>query len=294
MAYDGFGEYIEDLAQPTDGARPRTVVAEGAGTAKQTAPTPGTKTEPSRSLSGSTGDKPAPPGDQPPITETSLAALKQSADQPAQVAEQQVAASATAGTNTNGQKEVKPDTEVDLPPEHLRIEDWEREYMKRLFWLIPSPRAAKRFVNLYRLLRASVPEEKQAAFVGETRQGQHRVALMLLAIVTGYPTEAADILRELLKQDESRMWWQFVDEFEAQITTETGLNQKGTPPGKLNEAEAETLRQLFKNLGEVRELIPDNQSCADFIYWAPQVARYSFQSGRVLLTQRDIDNSDDD
>src|SRR6185436_97054 len=126
-----------------------------------------------------------------------------------------------------------------------------------------------------------------------TREGEHRVALMLLAIVTGYPNEAADILRELLKQDESRTWWQFIDHFETQSATKMGVDP-ANPQGKLSEAEAENWRQLFKNLGEVRELIPESQPCSNFIYWAPQVARYSFQSGRVLLTQRDTDNSDDD
>jgi hypothetical protein len=62
--------------------------------------------------------------------------------------------------------------------------------MKRLFWLIPSPRAAKRFVNIYRLLRASrTGRREHAAFVGGETEGQHRVALLLLAIVTAIPTK---------------------------------------------------------------------------------------------------------
>ena len=166
--------------------------------------------------------------------------------------------------------------------------------MKRLFWLMPSPRAAKRFVNIYRLLRASVPDGEHAAFVGGATEGQHRVALLLLAIVTGYPTEAADILRELLKQERSRDWWQFIDELEVQITTEMKLDKEDKPQGQLSEAETENFRQLFNNLRKVREHIPDNQSCADFIDWAPQVARYSFQSGRVLLARRDAEDSEDD
>ncbi|MDX6498242.1 MAG: hypothetical protein QOG23_1502 [Blastocatellia bacterium] len=290
MAYDGFGEYIEDLAQTAVDEGQKGVPDGGAGTANKTAP--------SQPVDESTGDTLAPPVDEKPTTDTSAVgapdALKQIADQSSQGAKQKVTADATARASASAQKEEKSDGEADLPPEHLRIEDWEREYMKRLFWLMPSPRAAKRFVNIYRLLRASVPEEKQAAFVGETRQGEHRVALLLLAIVTGYPTEAADILRELLKQERSRIWWQFIDEFETQNTIERRLDQEGNPEEELSEAEAENLRQLFKNLREVRKRIPDNQSCADFIDWAPEVARYSFQSGRVLLTQRDTDNSDDD
>ena len=295
MAFDGFGEFIEDLAQPPKDAGSKTVVDEGAATGEQTGPTTGGRTEPSQPGFESTGSTPASPDDKSQNTATSLVAPdapKQSAEQPAQVAERQAAADATASPNTNEHKEGKPET--DLPPEHLRIEEWERTSMKRLFWLIPSPRAAKRFVNIYRLLRASVPDEKRTAFVGDTERGEHRVALLLLAIEMGYPTEAADILRELLKQDKARMWWEFIDEFETQHTVETELDQEDNAQKKLSEAEAQNFRQLFKNLREVRELIPNDQSCADFIYWAPQVARYSFQSGRVLLAQRDAENTEDD
>ena len=297
MAYDGFGEFIEDLASPLKDEGQKGEVDGQAGTANKTAPNAGDKTEPSQPVAKRTADTLAPPSDDKPSTDTPAlvgSVTQQIADQHAQVAELQVAAGGTAGANTNEQKEGKSETNVDLPPEHLRIEDWERAYMKRLFWLIPSPRAAKRFVNIYRLLRASVPEEKQAAFVGETREGQHRVALLLLAIVTGYPTEAAEILRELLKQDKSRMWWQFIDEFETQNTPETEPDQEDNPQEKGREAEAENLQELFKNLAEVRDLIPVDQSCAAFIYWAPQVARYSFQSGGVVFVRRDAESSEDD
>lgn len=97
----------------------------------------------------------------------------------------------------------------------------------------------------------------------------------------------------VLKHDKSRLWWQFIDEFDIQHTVDTKPDQKDNPEEKLSEPEAENFKQLFKNLREVREVIPNDQSCADFIYWAPQVARYSFQSGRVLLTQRDTENTED-
>jgi hypothetical protein len=295
MAYDGFGEYIEDLAQTTADEGKKGVPDGGAVTANKTAPTTGDKTEPSQPVSVSTGDKPAPDGAKQTTSEASSLVAPDgpalTAGQSVQVAEQQKTGGATDGANMSEKKEKKP-AEADLPPEYLRIEDWERAYMKRLFWLIPSPRAAKRFVNIYRLLRASVPEEKHTAFVGGTTHGQHRVALLLLAIVTGYPTEAADILRELLEQEKSRAWWQFIDELEAQIMTESRLVKEGQE--QLSEAEAENFQQLFQNLREVRELVPDDQSCGDFIDWAPQVARYSFQSGRVLLSRRDDENNEDD
>lgn len=299
MAYGGFGEFIDDLARPTDGAGPKVGIPAGSAAANQTATIPDDKTKPSQSVPESTVDKPASTGDKPPTSQISSSGVPdapgQVGDQSVPAAEQTMTVGATdGGTNVNAQKGEKLAADVDLPPEHLRIEGWERHYMKRLFWLMPSPRAAKRFVNIYRLLRASVPDGEHAAFVGGATEGQHRVALLLLAIVTGYPTEAADILRELLKQERSRDWWQFIDELEVQITTEMKLDKEDKPQGQLSEAETENLRQLFNNLRKVREHIPDNQSCADFIDWAPQVARYSFQSGRVLLARRDAEDSEDD
>lgn len=39
----------------------------------------------------------------------------------------------------------------------LTIQAWETEYAKRLRAFIPSPRAAKRFSNIYRIMKATVP-----------------------------------------------------------------------------------------------------------------------------------------
>jgi phospholipase C len=50
---------------------------------------------------------------------------------------------------------------VERRPDHLRIEDREQSFMKLLHELIPSPRAGKRFINIYRLLRASVRQRER-------------------------------------------------------------------------------------------------------------------------------------
>ena len=52
-----------------------------------------------------------------------------------------------------------------------------------------------------------------------------------------------------------------------------------------SEADVEKWAQLLKTLRTLRPLIDDEQTCSDFIDWAPTVARYSFQSGRVLLAK---------
>jgi len=44
--------------------------------------------------------------------------------------------------------------------------------------------------------------------------------------------------------------------------------------------------ELFERIDPLRKEITAQQPCQVFLEWAPDVARYSFQSGRVLLSQR--------
>jgi hypothetical protein len=147
--------------------------------------------------------------------------------------------------------------------EPLKIETWEREYMKKLYCLIPSPRAGKRFINIYRMIRSTVDNEHWQEFVGEEqRGGDHRQALLLLAILTGYPGEASEILRQLIERVHNETWWEFIDTLNA-----SGGNWE----------------ELRVKLQSLRPLVADTEGCDLFRRYASSVARYSFQSGRVLL-----------
>jgi hypothetical protein len=159
---------------------------------------------------------------------------------------------------------------IPMDSESLRLEDWERECMKKLNELVPSPRAAKRFVNVYRLLRASVADDQWSNFIGDADGGLHRPVLLLLAILTGYPAEATEILRALLEGRPTTTFWALIDELE------------NTPAPT---EDPERWSELFVRLRGLRGLVPEHQQCAELIEYALQVARYSFQSGRILLTQ---------
>src|SRR5262249_47554023 len=143
----------------------------------------------------------------------------------------------------------------------------EREFMKKLFDLIPSPRAAKRFINVYRLIRASIddPNELRTFVHGS----EYQCVQLLLALVTGAPAQASEVLRELLARTPESMrqeqWWRFVDAVETKTAdpVEWAMFQAG--------------------LQQVHALIPETPSCELFRKWADDVARYSFYSGRVLL-----------
>jgi hypothetical protein len=81
-----------------------------------------------------------------------------------------------------------------MQPEGLRIGAKEIERMEELAPLLGrSPRALKRFVNTYRLLK--VRTEDPAEFV---QDGDFETVLFLLALCTGAPTLAAGFLDQVL------------------------------------------------------------------------------------------------
>jgi hypothetical protein len=93
------------------------------------------------------------------------------------------------------------DDRVKMNAERLKFTQWEVSDMKRLARLFHTPRAVKRFVNTYRLIRVSIPEVEMSEFIGtETTPGRYRVAQVLLAVVCGYPNVASLFLTLMLRQ----------------------------------------------------------------------------------------------
>jgi len=198
-------------------------------------------------------------------------------------------------------------TPIDRNPAHLQIEDWERAFMKTLHELIPSPRAGKRFINIYRLLRASVADSGRKKFIGNTNSGDYRAVQMLPAILTGYPAEATEILGKLIEESHEENWGQFRKTLKQGIQAESmavtqdktaksagSTRQRTTgkdPATKKVKTDAAALggqrwTELFDKLDRLENNLND-MSCKPFCDWATQIARYSFQSGRVMLYQRD-------
>ncbi len=61
-----------------------------------------------------------------------------------------------------------------------------------------SPRAVKRFINVYRLVKAGLSPDEMAAFEPDSRGGgSYRVTLLTLAVIIGYPLIAEDFFEEL-------------------------------------------------------------------------------------------------
>ncbi|MGY6652579.1 P-loop NTPase fold protein [Amycolatopsis sp. TRM77291] len=85
----------------------------------------------------------------------------------------------------------KPSSEqstIDVRPPRLVISRAELDFLPTLAPLIRSPRAAKRLLNLYRLLRARFAGEELAEFLADgDREAPFRAVLVLLAVHVGHP-----------------------------------------------------------------------------------------------------------
>jgi len=91
--------------------------------------------------------------------------------------------------------------EIDLSPQSLGLTDKEIEYMKELAPLIGrSPRAVKRFLNCYRLIKVGLRPAQLQTFIGDDgKSPQYRALMILLGMITGTPTVSLYVIEELEK-----------------------------------------------------------------------------------------------
>jgi hypothetical protein len=143
----------------------------------------------------------------------------------------------------------------------LTIQPWETEYAKRLRAFIPSPRAAKRFSNVYRIMKASVPVNELARFEGSANfPGEFRMAMILLALQISSPQNAA-------------RWFEFLAEQPLESTLEDALQ---SPQGKqfLGNNSIKDAQE-----GEITHDVRD-LSIERIQHWLSVVGRFSFDLTR--------------
>jgi hypothetical protein len=88
---------------------------------------------------------------------------------------------------------------IDLTPQGLRIEQKELAFMTSLAPLLgDSPRAVKRFINLYRLAKTGLGPEDSAGFLEDGASSGYRSLMLVLALMTGMPATAAAIFRRVV------------------------------------------------------------------------------------------------
>jgi hypothetical protein len=145
-------------------------------------------------------------------------------------------------------------------PDPLRVTPEEAACITELASMLSDrPRALKRLVNVYRLLKASLPDIERESFVSPSPSSGHRICLLQLALFTGHPRVAPALLANM----------------------EPRIRGSGTPiPG------GQTMEQWFKavqqplpvGLLQMRDLLPDwrDLEVAEFQRWLPYTSRYLF------------------
>lgn len=145
---------------------------------------------------------------------------------------------------------------TNLTPRNLDVHKEEFENLRRLHELLPSPRAAKRMINIYRIVRAGLDEDAIEELLSDER---YRLLQLFLACVVGAPKETATLCDRM---------------FDGRITSREQLVQFLQPRAKRPDAWGAIARAFAaEELPEVWDEIVDA---------ARSAARFSFQTGRVL------------
>jgi len=146
----------------------------------------------------------------------------------------------------------------------LYFEDCEQQFIANLYEFIDRPRLAKRFVNIYRLLRVRADDEGESETFLDPANGEHRAALTLLAIHVGHPSVAGKLMQRLQSFDAARSWREFVES----LTAEDAGSSR--PPAQ----ERDELRALQRKLAELSAATPEALDA--YRKWAPRVGCFSF------------------
>jgi hypothetical protein len=144
----------------------------------------------------------------------------------------------------------------DLNPAALIITEWEREFAARLFPFIPSPRAAKRFTNIYRILKAPLTTNELPVFEGTAATpGEFQVAMLLLGIATGLPRQTVELFPQIMTSAKSAKPWR------------------------------EILLSCLSLKPDQTALLDDiklNSSIEPFVRWTPLIARFTFEAAKSI------------
>lgn len=173
-----------------------------------------------------------------------------------------------SGTRTTVAKpqSVGAEEPFEVAPESLSVRPWEAKFAERLAEFIPSPRAAKRFANIYRMLKASIDPTRVIEYEGtEKFPGDFQVPMTLLAMLIGAPAECCRLFPKLLSLAKNG---NDVVGFLSQDSKAAAQVRSKAIQSRLN--------PLMRDPAFPRS--PDL-----FIEWLPQVAKFSFDVGKSLV-----------
>lgn len=142
----------------------------------------------------------------------------------------------------------------DLNPAALRLTSEERDLMTEFLPLVDTPRAVKRFLNTYQLLRVSVDDVDDFL-----ERREYKPVLVLLALMTGTVGLTDERVLELASMTETDF-----ATFLFPPSAETGANERGPRTG-------------WQEVASACDRLPtETLTPAVIKAWLPRVARYSF------------------
>jgi TIR domain/KAP family P-loop domain len=156
---------------------------------------------------------------------------------------------------------------------NLEILQEEYEFIGELTPLLGrSPRALKRFVNVYRLIKAGLYEEELDSFLN-SKFGlpDYQVVLFLLAVDTGAPSISAKLFRRFRK----------IFDRHAQKSADSASMDFQWLLSEFKDDDSSDWLQVKSWLESRRETWGLKYSLRKIGGWIPRVARYSFQSRKI-------------
>jgi hypothetical protein len=236
---------------------------------------PGSTQPAQTSLDGSTSDLASPAGSNGPDS-TSARILTLPAGQFAQ---------GLAGSKTGENGENDEDFEQDdQTPRLLVVENSEKEFITLLYPMMPTPRATKRFINIYRLIRAKLKSAEMATFLNDSQQpGEYQAVMILLGILTGFQRVAPHVFRKIMASGNTTTWKNIIDALLPRRrlgeTEESYYN--GLLPS-MSKAEAAEWQRLYLALNELQDQQKIGMQISTYRKWVPSVVKFSFRLGKAF------------
>ena len=137
-------------------------------------------------------------------------------------------------------------------PEALLISNAERELLGQVGAIVPTPRAAKRLVNIYRMLRVSVQDDELEAFL-PSGGSEYQALVLLVGVLVGRPSRANEVFERLKAVPDTHDIWEVLGES----------------------------KEVYEPLATVRRHINVTQA-GPYRRWAPRVSRFSFRTPTLL------------
>jgi hypothetical protein len=179
---------------------------------------------------------------------------------------------------------------IDPNPPSLEIGENEVRFMCSMHKLIGTPRAVNRYVNTYRLIKATVSAKETTAFYAPDT-GEYRTVLVLLGLLIGVPAQAPRLFRRLDNSPDEASWDQFVKEFKPR--KRVGDSQKGIAPETKMQGVDPTTADVLAELADINDAeLPrwdlihatlsslsgfSGETLEPFRKWVRRTARYAFQ-----------------